>query len=86
VHSFVTGEFDAVHSGRQALTQNTHYQVTEGIAEGAAASQEPALLGTNSSPFAAEAGNLAVIGFPTDGVYLPGTGAACSFSGYLVVE
>jgi hypothetical protein len=86
LHSFVTGEFDAVHSGRKALSQNTHYAVTEGIAEGTASPPEAALLGTNSSPFAAQAANLAVIGFPTDGVNLPGTGAACSFSGYLVVE
>jgi hypothetical protein len=86
LHSFVTGEFDEAHRGRKALTQGIHYQVTEGIAEGTTGTQEPALLGTNSSPFAAEAANLAVIGFPTQGVYMPGTGAACSFSGYLVVE
>ncbi len=33
-----------------------------------------------------QAGNLAVIGFATQGVWLPSTGAACSFSGYLVVQ
>ena len=88
LHSFVggTGEFDEAHRGRKALTQGTALSGHEGIAEGTSGSQEPALLGTNSSPFAAQAANLAVTGFPTQGVYMPGTGAACSFSGYLVVE
>jgi collagen triple helix repeat protein len=86
LQSFVTGQVDKIHQGHEALTTGTHYQVTEGVAEGTTSSKETVLLGTNSSPFAVQAGNLAVLGFPTQGVYIPGTGTLCSFSGYAVIQ
>jgi hypothetical protein len=89
LQDFVKGhETEKAWQGREALSTGTHYQISEGIAEGTSGSHETGLLGPNTSGFAlVQNGTFAVTGFPTQGVWLTGSGGpACTFSGYVVVE
>lgn len=89
LQDFVKGhEKEPAWVGREALKPGTHYQISEGIAEGATGSHETALLGPNTSGFAlVQSASLALSGFPSQGVWMTGAGGpACTFSGYAVVE